>query len=117
MFNRPAKQRGQCHQIANVFPLADLGVEKQHARRLHIEKLQHPLLIPGHHAVIHTLQQAVHLIQMAVRFRQQIVRQERVANFSGRCQRQRQIRRGSMFRPATQRNRPGQPAMVVEYRR
>ncbi len=51
--------------------LAGLRVEVHQQRRARIEEPQHPLLIPGHHAIIHALQQPVHLVQMAGGFCQQ----------------------------------------------
>ncbi|CAB5679923.1 Uncharacterised protein [Citrobacter werkmanii] len=76
MFNCPTQQHGQIEQVVNVFALAGLRVEMQKQRRARIEELQHPLLIPGHHAIIHALQQPVHLVQMAVGFCQQAVGQQ-----------------------------------------
>lgn len=48
----------------------------QKQRRARIEELQYALLVPCHHAIIHTLQQPVHLVQMAVGFSQQAVSQQ-----------------------------------------
>ena len=88
MFDRPAQQHGEIEQIVNVFPLTGLRIEMQKQRRSRIEELQYALFVPGHHTIIHTLQQPVHLVQMAVGFSQQAVGQQRVADFSGNRQRQ-----------------------------
>ena len=88
MFDRPAQQHGEIKQIVNVFPLTGLRIEMQKQRRSCIEELQYALFVPGHHTIIHTLQQPVHLVQMAVGFSQQAVGQQRVADFSGNRQRQ-----------------------------
>ena len=88
MFDRPAQQHGEIEQIVNIFSLAGLRIEMQKQCRTRIEKLQYALFVPGHHTIIHTLQQPVHLVQMAVGFSQQAVGQQRVADFSGYRQRQ-----------------------------
>ena len=100
LFNRTAQQRRQGQQLIDIPPLAGLGIEMQQRGRLHVEKLQHSLLVPRHHPVVHTFQQAVHLIKVAVRFRQQAVGKQRVTHFAGDGQRQRQIRRGPLFAQA-----------------
>ena len=117
VLNGPAQQRRQRHQFVNIFPLAGLGIKMQERRGLDIKKLQYPLLIPRHHAIIHALQQAIHLVEMTVRFGQQAVGQQRVAHFPGDSQRQRQIRGGLLFDQTAQRDGAKQATVVIKHRR
>ena len=117
VLNGPTQQGRQRHQLINIFPLAGLGIKMQQSRRLHVKKLQNPLLVPRHHPVIHALQQTVHLVKMAIRLGQQAISEQRVADFPGDSQGQGEVRRSLFFRQAAQGNGTEQTPVVIKHRR
>ncbi len=111
------EQRGQRQQLRQRLALALLFVQLQQAGGALVDVLQVAAVIPGHDAVVHAVQQAVKLIQMAVGFRQQAVGVQRVTDFAGDGQRQRQIAGGAIGQQATQGDRAALAAAVVVDRR
>ncbi len=111
------EQGGQRQQLRQRFALTLLLVQLQQGGGALVDVLQIAAVIPGHHAVVHPVQQAVKLIQMAVGFRQQAVGVQRVADFAGDGQRQRQIAGGAVGQQAAQRDRTALAAAVVVDRR